>query len=250
MKTITDSLKNFYAKLGGNPSNLPSRSTSADIIDAMSDVYTDKEGTHVEVTTQVTEGTKIATIKTNNEDHDIYAPKEVKYINCTWSTDVANRVMLPSGVTTADIYNDLSNGILVVLSIHRIGSSTTYLHYYPAMLSNNSFYYKVLDSDASNDYYGSIYCTQASSDINYLIYGTHNLISSKNLLKLSATLSMGATSVSFTNDNIHSSSCVEVYTDVFGVDPTDITFTSPNTITVTFEAQNTNITVGLVVMNL
>lgn len=77
MKTITDSLKNFYAKLGGNPSNLPSRSTSADIIDAMSDVYTDKEGTHVEVTTQVTEGTKIATVKTNNEDHDIYAPVEL-----------------------------------------------------------------------------------------------------------------------------------------------------------------------------
>lgn len=77
MKTITDSLKNFYAKLGGNPSNLPSRSTSADIIDAMSDVYTDKEGTHVEVTTQVTEGTKIATVKTNNEDHDIYVPTEL-----------------------------------------------------------------------------------------------------------------------------------------------------------------------------
>ena len=77
MKTITDSLKNFYAKLGGNPANLPSRSTSADIIDAMSDVYTDKEGTHVEVTTPVTEGTKIATVKTNNEDHDIYAPTEL-----------------------------------------------------------------------------------------------------------------------------------------------------------------------------
>ena len=77
MKTITDSLKKFYAKLGGDVSKLPSRTTSADLIDAMSDVYTDKEGTHVEVTTQVTEGTKIATVKTNNEDHDIYAPKEL-----------------------------------------------------------------------------------------------------------------------------------------------------------------------------
>ena len=74
MKTITDALKKFYTKLGGDVSKLPSRTTSADLIDAMSDVYTDKEGTHVEVTTQVTEGTKIATIKTNNEDHDIYAP--------------------------------------------------------------------------------------------------------------------------------------------------------------------------------
>ena len=77
MKTITDALKTFYAKLGGDVSKLPSRTTSADIIEAMSDVYTDKEGTHVEVTTQVTEGTKIATVKTNNEDHDIYAPIEL-----------------------------------------------------------------------------------------------------------------------------------------------------------------------------
>lgn len=43
MKTITDSLKKFYAKLGGDVSKLPSRTTSADLIDAMSDVYTDSE---------------------------------------------------------------------------------------------------------------------------------------------------------------------------------------------------------------
>lgn len=77
MSTITDSLKNFYKKLGGSLSNLGPNSTSADIVDAMAEVYTDKEGTYVEVTEEVTEGTKIATIKTNNEDHDIYAPVEL-----------------------------------------------------------------------------------------------------------------------------------------------------------------------------
>lgn len=77
MSTITDSLKNFYKKLGGSLSNLGPNSTSADIVDAMAEVYTDKEGTYVEVTEEVTEGTKIATITTNNEDHDIYAPVEL-----------------------------------------------------------------------------------------------------------------------------------------------------------------------------
>ena len=77
MSTITDSLKNFYKKLGGNLSSLGPNSTSADIVDAMAEVYTDKEGTYVEVTESVTEGTKIATITTNNVDHDIYAPVEL-----------------------------------------------------------------------------------------------------------------------------------------------------------------------------
>lgn len=77
MSTITDSLKNFYKKLGGSLSNLGPNSTSADIVDAMAEVYTDKEGTYVEVTEAVTEGTKIATIKTNNVNHDIYAPVEL-----------------------------------------------------------------------------------------------------------------------------------------------------------------------------
>ena len=123
MKTITDALKKFYTKLGGDVSKLPSRTTSADLIDAMSDVYTDKEGTHVEVTTTVSEGTKIATIKTNNEDHDIYAPagggSGSSIINCTVTQDpdVATQfyLNLPSGVTSQDISSRLASGEYIIL---------------------------------------------------------------------------------------------------------------------------------------
>lgn len=71
---IKDALSKFYVKLGGSPTDINADDTSGDILEKISDVYTDKEGTHVEVTTTLEEGTKIATIKTNNEDHDIYAP--------------------------------------------------------------------------------------------------------------------------------------------------------------------------------
>lgn len=71
---IVDSLKKLLVKFGGNPSALEENATSSDVIDAITEAYTDKEGTYTEVTPVVTEGTKIATIKTNNTDHDIYAP--------------------------------------------------------------------------------------------------------------------------------------------------------------------------------
>ena len=75
--TIVESLKKFLTKLGGDPTKLENNATSADIIDAISEAYTDKEGTYTEVTPIGSEGTKIATITTNNTGHDIYAPKEL-----------------------------------------------------------------------------------------------------------------------------------------------------------------------------
>ena len=74
MDTIVKALIKFYQKLGGTPSDLRLNATAADVIDAISDTYTDKEGTHVEVTTELSEGTKVATVTTNNTEHDIYAP--------------------------------------------------------------------------------------------------------------------------------------------------------------------------------
>lgn len=72
--TLVESLKKFLAKLGGDPTGLDNNATSAEVINAISEAYTDKEGTYVEVTPITTEGTKIATITTNNTPHDIYVP--------------------------------------------------------------------------------------------------------------------------------------------------------------------------------
>lgn len=74
---IKEALSKFYVKLGGSPTDINADDTSGDILEKISDVYTDKEGTHVEVSTVTDSGTKIATITTNNTDHDIYAPNEL-----------------------------------------------------------------------------------------------------------------------------------------------------------------------------
>ncbi|MBP5598397.1 MAG: hypothetical protein J6Y02_23725 [Pseudobutyrivibrio sp.] len=74
---IVDSLKKLLTRFGGDVSALEENATSSDVIDAISEAYIDKEGTYTEVTPIGSEGTKIATIRTNNTDHDIYAPKEL-----------------------------------------------------------------------------------------------------------------------------------------------------------------------------
>ena len=63
------------------------------------------------------------------------------------------------------------------------------------------------------------------------------------------TLTAGATSVTFTDSRIDNNSMIDVYTNTFGVDPTDVTIDAANhTVTVTFEEQQANVKVRLVVM--
>lgn len=165
---IKDALSKFYVKLGGSPTDINADDTSGDILEKISDVYTDKEGTHVEVTTPVTEGTKIATVKTNNEDHDIYAPTELpsvtssdegkvltvdsngawgaatpsaggsgfSIINCTVTQDPDTELYylnLPSGVIPQDIRDRFASGEFIILS----NAGTNF--YYPLNSEGDSF---------------------------------------------------------------------------------------------------------------
>ena len=97
--------------------------------------------------------------------------------------------------------------------------------------------------------YGSdkLYYALAMNDVDFCLKVVEKPLPST--YTFTETLSSGSTSVTFTNDNIDTDSYIEVYTSEFGVDPTNITFTSPNTITVTFEEQPDTIDVGLVVSN-
>ena len=66
---------------------------------------------------------------------------------------------------------------------------------------------------------------------------------------ISKSLRAGETEVTFTNDNINSSSMIELYTDKFGYDPIDITQTGTHAIKVTFEADAVMHVIGMVVIN-
>lgn len=62
----------------------------------------------------------------------------------------------------------------------------------------------------------------------------------KNYIELTSTLSTGSTTVTFTNEAITTNSTIDVYTSVFGVNPTDITL-SAGSMTITFDAQDADI---------
>lgn len=63
---------------------------------------------------------------------------------------------------------------------------------------------------------------------------------------LTATLAANATSVSFTNAAITSTSIIDQYTDPYGVNPTAMTV-SGNTLTMTFNAQSAAVKVMVIV---
>ena len=54
---------------------------------------------------------------------------------------------------------------------------------------------------------------------------------------LTATLSIGATSVTFTDDSITTSSTIDIYTDIFGVNPVNAV-TTTGQLVITFESQS------------
>lgn len=57
---------------------------------------------------------------------------------------------------------------------------------------------------------------------------------------VTGTLTAGSTSVTLSNAAITTSSTLDIYTDVYGVNPTDVSVSSGN-VTLTFEAQDSNI---------
>jgi len=70
--------------------------------------------------------------------------------------------------------------------------------------------------------------------------------SSSNEVMITATLTAGTTSVTFTNEAITSSAWIDYYTSQFGVNPTSISV-STGSATLTFPANQNDITVGLVI---
>ena len=61
---------------------------------------------------------------------------------------------------------------------------------------------------------------------------------------LSATLAIGSTQVTFTNSNFDANTLFDVYTDVYGVDPKEMSL-SGTTLTLTFDAQESSVNIKL-----
>ena len=66
--------------------------------------------------------------------------------------------------------------------------------------------------------------------------------------KLTATLTAGSTTVTFTDDSIGNASLIDVYSDPFGINPISATQVG-TTATLTFDPQDSNVTIGIMVWN-
>lgn len=82
------------------------------------------------------------------------------------------------------------------------------------------------------------------SAIKTLIDGVSSKL--KTTTELVSTLNKGSTSLTFTNESITSSSTIDVYASVYGVSPKSMSI-SENTLTLTFNAQTTNVDVKVVI---
>ena len=123
MDTIVTALTKFYQKLGGTPSDISVNATTSDVIDAITEVYTDKEGTHVEVTTELSEGTKVATVTTNNTEHDIYAPTpDSVSVTADLATGTKVATVTINDVDT-DIYAPAAGGDIIYVPVTITGES-------------------------------------------------------------------------------------------------------------------------------
>ncbi len=91
---IKEALGKFYVKLGGEASNIKADDTTGDILEKISDVYTDKEGTHVEVvgygsgnSSKFTSNEPLVNIKLNNQNN-IFIPRGDGYFHIILEADL------------------------------------------------------------------------------------------------------------------------------------------------------------------
>ncbi len=112
--------------------------------------------------------------------------------------------------------------------------------------------YRLL-SDITNKIWDRISFWTAASDVEFSngknAEEIYNELSAKASIgiDLTSTLKAGEISVSFTNDAITDDSAINVYTDTFGINPTNMSV-SGTTLTITFGAQDTDVRVKVRVM--
>lgn len=113
-----------------------------------------------------------------------------------------------------------------------------------SLISNTNGDYLVQSVDTSETVYvksldGNSSASQTFTD-GILFYLDHNIDSA--FTDLIAVLEAGETMISINDDRISTYSTVDVYTDVYGVNPTGITVTNGN-VTITFDARGNDINV-------
>lgn len=167
----------------------------------------------------------------------------VQYIECTTN---GSKITLPENITVTDIYNLIMNGTYVILKVGvrlftcrsiRTYQNKYYLNYIDIISDTSSHPNKIVHEEY-------LFNSGTSESESITKFDDSSPVMKASIEK---TLNAGSTSIAFTDSSIGSDSIIDIYTSIFGVDPIDVQ-RSGTTLTVTFEAQASNVKVRLVVM--
>lgn len=123
---------------------------------------------------------------------------------------------------------------------------------YPVQVDNEQMYVNVPWTQSVTSVNGKVgnvtievptKMSELKNDNNYV---TETALHSETGSKLTAILNANTDTVTFSDEKITSTSIIDIYTDVFGISPTDCTING-STLTVTFDAQDTDVRVLVVV---
>lgn len=167
----------------------------------------------------------------------------VKYVECTTN---GSKITLPEDITVTNIYDLIINGTCVILKVNgrlfNCRSASTYqskyiLNFIDIISDTSAHPNKIVHEEF-------LFNSGTSESESIFKFNDSSPVIKASIEK---TLNAGTTSLSFTDSSIGSDSIIDVYSNTFGVDPTDIT-RSGTTLTLTFEAQASNVKIRLVVM--
>lgn len=96
------------------------------------------------------------------------------------------------------------------------------------------------------EYAGATYAHNNLDTVADTLVGAVNEVNGKFGVALTGTLTAGNTTLTLSNASILTTSTIDIYTDTWGVNPTDVTV-SAGTIVLTFDEQENNVAVKVVV---
>jgi hypothetical protein len=119
-------------------------------------------------------------------------------------------------------------------------------------IDNNTIYMVLKENETENNVYDEyMYINDkweliGNTEIDLTNYYNKNEVNSLLGLTLTATLAIGETELTIENENITTTSMIDIYTDTFNIRPTDVVVSNGN-ITLTFDEQEVAVNVKVVV---
>lgn len=132
-----------------------------------------------------------------------------------------------------------SGYIVLRMDLTQPAGSEAYLYATPSIVKND-----LNNGGTVRDLVLYAYVTDGSGVTSFV--DMRKIQSSSGAPLITGTLTAGSTSITLSDSTIQANSALDFYTDVYGVNPTAVSVSS-GSVTLTFDAQGSNMTVGVIV---